>query len=318
MDIEIWTLELSETMHIQRGFETPELYRGGWVTIGNFDGVHRGHQSMLATLVARAHEARTHAVVLTFDPHPITLLRPNQTPPALSLLDHKLELFAQHGIDTVIIYPTDQALLKLTPEEFFRDIVLGQLSAVGLVEGPNFFFGRGRAGNVDTMRSLCDVAGLKFEVVPALIVRDRMASSSEVRALIASGQMAEAVEMLGHPYRIRGVVGTGAARGRTIGFPTVNLEAITTLLPPDGVYAGRCRIADETYSAAINLGPNPTFGESARKFEAHLLNFNGDLYGRTLDVDLVARVRDTARFESSEALTQQLKADLVTVRALSD
>ncbi len=305
-------------MHIQRGFETPELYRGGWVTIGNFDGVHRGHQAMLATLVARAREANAPAVVMTFDPHPITLLRPNQTPPALSLLDHKLELFEQHGIDTVIVYPTDQALLKLAPEEFFQDIVLGHLNAVGMVEGPNFFFGRGRAGNVDTLRSLCDVARRWFEVVPALIVCGRMVSSSEVRALIAAGQIAEAVEMLGHPYRVRGVVGTGAARGRTIGFPTANLDGITTLLPPDGVYAGRCRIDDQAYLTAINLGPNPTFGESARKFEAHLLDFRGDLYGRMLDIDLIARVRDTVRFESSEALKQQLNTDLLAVRTLAN
>ena len=305
-------------MHIQRGFETPDLYRSGWVTIGNFDGVHRGHQSMLATLVARAKEAHTHAVVLTFDPHPIELLRPNQTPPALSLLEHKLELFEQHGIDTVIVYPTDHALLKLTPDEFFQQIVLGKLNAVGLVEGPNFFFGRGRAGNVETLRSLCAAASRQFEVVPALIVRERMVSSSEVRTLIAAGQIAEAVEMLGHPYRIRGVVGAGAARGRTIGFPTANLQGITTLLPPDGVYAGQCRVGEATYSAAINLGPNPTFGESARKFEAHLLDFSGELYGQTLDVDLIARVRDTVRFASSEALSQQLKADLVTVRTLAN
>src|SRR5262245_8896821 len=123
-------------MHIQRGFQQPEQYRGGWVTIGNFDGVHRGHQSMLATLVSRAQSASAPAVVVTFDPHPIALLRPQYTPPALSLLDHKLELFKQHGVDAVIVYPTDHSLLQLGPEEFFRQIVVGELNAIGLVEGP--------------------------------------------------------------------------------------------------------------------------------------------------------------------------------------
>ncbi|MCX7423887.1 MAG: bifunctional riboflavin kinase/FAD synthetase [Planctomycetia bacterium] len=305
-------------MHIKRGFETPELYRDGWVTIGNFDGVHRGHQAMLATLVFRARETQTRAVVMTFDPHPITLLRPQQMPPALSLLDHKLELFEQHSIDTVIVYPTDHALLKLTPGEFFQNIVLDQLNAVGMVEGPNFFFGQGRAGNVETLRSLCERAARKFEVVPALIMQGRMVSSSEVRAFIAAGEIVQAVEMLGHPYRIRGVVGRGAARGRTIGFPTANLDGISTLLPPDGVYAGRCRVGGKAYLVAINLGPNPTFGESVRKFETHILDFAGDLYGRTLDVDLIARVRSTVRFESREALMQQLKADLIAVRTLAN
>ena len=305
-------------MHIQRGFQQPDQYRGGWVTIGNFDGVHRGHQSMLAKLVQRAHVARTPAVVMTFDPHPIALLRPQHTPPALSLLDHKLELFEQHGIDTVVIYPTDHALLQLTPDEFFQKIVLGELNAVGLVEGPNFFFGHHRAGNVESLKTLCEAAGRMLEVVPAVIVDGRMISSSEVRSRIAAGQIAEAVEMLGHPYRVRGLVGSGAARGRTIGFPTANLEEITTLLPPDGVYAGRCSINETAYPVAINLGPNPTFGEAARKFEAHLIGFDGDLYGQSLDVDFLARIRDVVRFESSDALKQQLNHDLETVRALAN
>jgi riboflavin kinase/FMN adenylyltransferase len=322
---------LQMKMHIQRGFQQPDQYRGGWVTIGNFDGVHRGHQSMLAALVARAHETHTPAVVLTFDPHPITLLRPNQTPPTLSLLDHKLELFERAGIDIVIVYPTDHALLRHTPEEFFQEIVIGELNAVGLVEGPNFFFGRGRAGNVQTLRALCDAAGRQLEVVSALIVRDHMVSSSEVRSLLAAGRMAEAVEMLGHPYRVRGVVGPGAGRGRTIGFPTANLEGIATLLPPDGVYAAVAFMAHAAcvpnigareprtlHAAAINLGPNPTFGELARKFEVHLLDFSGDLYGQTLDVDLLARVRDVVRFTSRDVLIQQLKDDLAAVRTLAN
>ena len=305
-------------MHIQRGFQKPDKYHGGWVTIGNFDGVHRGHQSMLATLVARAGAANAPAVVMTFDPHPIALLRPQQTPPALSLLDHKLELFAQHGIGTVVVYPTDHALLRLTPNEFFRDIVLGRLNASGLVEGPNFFFGHNRAGNVQTLRTLCDESNCSLEVVPAVIVNGRLISSSEIRSRIASGRISEAVEMLGHPHRVRGIVGVGAMRGRTIGFPTANLEGVTTLLPPDGVYAGTCDVGGKTYPAAINLGPNPTFGETARKFEAHLLGFAGDLYGQTLDVDLLARVRDVVRFESSDALKQQLNQDLESVRALAN
>lgn len=304
-------------MNVQRGFQQPEQYRGGWVTIGNFDGVHRGHQSMLKTLVARASSGGSAAVVLTFDPHPIALLRPHLTPPALSLLDHKLELFAEHHIDTVVVYPTNDRLLQLTPEAFFREIVLGELNAAGLVEGPNFFFGHHRTGNVQILQALCDASGRSLEIVPPVIMGGRMISSSEIRAEIASGHIAGAVEMLGHPYRLRGVVATGAARGRAIGFPTANLEGITTLLPPDGVYGGTCVVGATVYPAAINLGPNPTFGELARKFEVHLLDFTGDLYGQSLDVDLLARIRDVMRFESGDALRQQLKQDLNAVRALA-
>lgn len=304
-------------MHVQNGFGQQEHYRGGWATIGNFDGVHRGHQAMLASLVDRAREFGCPAVVMTFDPHPITLLRPQQTPPALSLLDHKLELFERAQVDCVIVYPTDRALLHLTPDEFFQSIVLGELNACGLVEGPNFFFGHHRAGNVETLRSLCSAAGRVLEVVPAVVMNGRMVSSSQVRSLIASGQIAEAVEMLGHPYRVRGVVESGAARGRTIGFPTANMTEISTLLPPDGVYAGCCRVDGVSYPTAINLGPSPTFGENSRKFEAHLIGFAGDLYGKILDVDLLARVRDVVRFESREALIQQLQADRIAVRGLA-
>jgi riboflavin kinase / FMN adenylyltransferase len=321
-------------MHIQRGFQQPEHYRGGWVAIGNFDGVHRGHQSMLATLVRRARESNTPAVVMTFDPHPIAVLRPHNTPSALSLLSHKLQLFERHGVDTVIVYPTDPALLALTPAEFFRDIVLGELQTVGLVEGPNFFFGHDRAGNVATLRMLCEASGRELDVVSAVFVRDRMVSSSEIRSLIASGRMADAVEMLGHPYCVTGVVGSGAGRGHTLGFPTANLFDIVTLLPPDGVYAGVCtvpspdrgghslhpqppQVASATFAAAINLGPNPTFGESARKFEVHLLEFSGDLRGHTLDVGLLARIRDTRRFDSVDDLRRQLEQDVAAVRAVS-
>ncbi len=321
-------------MYIQRGFQQPEHYRGGWVAIGNFDGVHLGHQSMLATLVRRARKSNTLAVVMTFDPHPIAVLRPHNTPSALSVLSHKLELFERHGVDTVIVYPTDPELLRLTPAEFFRDIVLGELQVVGLVEGPNFFFGHNRAGNVATLRMLCEASCRELDVVSAVFVRDRMVSSSEIRSQIASGDMADAVEMLGHPYFVTGVVGSGAGRGHTIGFPTANLFDIATLLPPDGVYAGVCsvpfqdrggrslhppptQVASSTFAAAINLGPNPTFGESVRKFEVHLIEFSGDLRGQTLDVGLLCRIRDTRTFDSVDDLRRQLEQDLAAIRSLA-
>jgi riboflavin kinase/FMN adenylyltransferase len=305
-------------MRIQRGFQQPADYRGGWLTIGNFDGVHRGHQSMLATLVAQARAAGRPAVLMTFDPHPIAILRPEQAPPALSLLEHRLELFERHGVDTAIVYPTDARFLQLTPQEFFQQIVLAEIDAAGLVEGPNFFFGQGRAGTVQTLRSLCAEAKRQIQIVSAVIVADRMVSSSEVRKLISAGDLALAVKMLGHPYRVRGAVVRGAARGRTIGFPTANLADVATLLPALGVYAGRCQVAGRVHPAAIHLGPNPTFGECEPKLEVHLLDFTGDLYGQTLDVDFLSQIRPVMRFDSSDALQQQLKSDLAAVRTLAN
>lgn len=305
-------------MKLLHGFEDPPAYRGGFVSIGNFDGVHRGHQGMIAALVRQARSADVPAVVLTFDPHPITLLRPGETPPSLSALPRKFELLTKCGVNCVIAYPTDHALLNLGPEEFFAQIVRGELDARGLVEGPNFYFGRRRAGDVAMLRSLCEAAGLTLEVVPPLKIGRRLVSSSEVRSLIARGNLSEAVSLLGHPYQVRGRVTRGDERGGKIGFPTANLQDVETLLPPDGVYAGIARPGDEEYPAAINLGPNPTFGEERRKFEVHLLDFTGDLYGRTLAVEFLERIRDTRPFAGTDELRTQVNQDIEQVRHTAD
>ena len=304
-------------MELQRGFDNPAAYRGGYVSIGNFDGVHRGHQSIVSVLVAQARQAGVTAVVLTFDPHPIHLLRPQHAPPSLSTIDRKAELLQGCGVDCVIAYPTDEALLDLTPEQFFERIIRSELNVLGLVEGPNFFFGRDRAGDIETLHSLCDGAGLSLDVVPALQFGDRMVSSSAIRSDIAAGRVSHAVDLLGHPYRLQGNAVKGAERGSVLGFPTANLEQIETLLPADGVYAGMAQVSGTSLAAAVNIGHNPTFDEAMRKVEVHLIDFNGDLYGERLEVDLFERVRDIVQFDSVEALKQQLLNDVEQVRAVA-
>ena len=304
-------------MELQRGFDNPAAFRGGYVSIGNFDGVHRGHQSIVSVLVAKARQAGVPAVVLTFDPHPIHLLRPQHAPPSLNAIDRKAELLQGCGVDCVIAYPTDEALLDLTPEQFFESIIRNELNVLGLVEGPNFFFGRDRAGDIETLHSLCDANGLSLDVVPALQFGERMVSSSAIRSDIAAGRMSHAVELLGHPYRLQGHVVKGAERGSDLGFPTANLEQIETLLPADGVYAGMAHVSGRTFAAAINIGHNPTFDEAMRKVEVHLIDFTGDLYGERLDVDLFERVRDIVQFDSVEALKQQLSSDIEQVGAVA-
>ena len=305
-------------MQLLHGFEQPEFFRGGYVAIGNFDGVHRGHQAMAARLVERARDANVPAVVLTFDPHPICLLRPDQAPPRLSTLEHKVELLARSGVDCVIAYPTDHALLELSPREFFDSIVRGRIAARGVVEGPNFFFGKDRAGNVDVLRTLCDESGLSLDVVAPVEVRGRLVSSSAVRKLIVAGEVGEAVELMGHPYQVRGQVVAGARRGRELGFPTANLDGVATLLPADGIYAGHTEIDERLYAVAVHLGPNPTFGENARKLEVHVIDFAGDLYGRTLAVDLLERVRGVMTFAGIEPLRAQLAQDVERARLVAN
>lgn len=304
-------------MKVFRSLKDSSAIRGGFVSIGNFDGVHRGHRSMIALLVARAREQSVPAVVFTFDPHPISLLRPESSPPPLSTLARKLELLDQCGVDAALVYPTDKALLELTPHEFFEQIIQESLAARGLVEGPNFFFGHNRAGDVVLLGELCRAAGITLEVVPPLAIGDMLVSSTEIRRLIQQGRVKTAGELLGACYRLQGTVIEGARRGRTIGFPTANLTGIDTVMPLDGVYAGRVDQGGSSYAAAINIGPNPTFSEQGRKVEVHLIDYRGDLYGRALAVDLIDRLRDTVPFAGIEALQNQLKRDVEQARALA-
>ena len=262
-------------MDRQTGFENREAYRGALLSIGNFDGVHRGHQQIISTLVAAARKIDRPAVVMTFDPHPIRILAPDRAPPQLSSLDRKAELLEDLGVDCLIAMPTDRALLDLSPDDFFSRIVRDEIAAAGLVEGENFCFGRDRAGTVETLERLCGDAGISLTVVDHVALNGDVVSSSAIRKAVTEGRLSDAVSMLGHPYRLRGRVVAGASRGSEIGFPTANLADVETLLPADGVYAGVGRVGGARYAAAVHLGSNPTFGESERKLEVHLIDYSG-------------------------------------------
>lgn len=269
---------------------------------------------MIAKLVERAHQDRVPAVVMTFSPHPISILRPEAAPSALTTLERKAELLADCGVDCVFAYPTDWALLRLAPDEFFQSIIVTKFQARGLVEGENFFYGHDRAGNVQTLSQACNVAGMSLDIIQPLRIGPRVVSSSVIRGLIAEGDVTTAGDLLGADYQLQGQVIAGAARGRTLGFPTANLVDIATEIPRDGVYAGRAIWRGTAYRAAINVGPNPTFAEQARKFEVHLLDFQGDLYGQSLAVEFVARLRETRPFASVDELRQQLQNDISDTR----
>lgn len=303
-------------MKVVRGFDDPSAFRGGFVSIGNFDGVHRGHRAMVGALIRSARQQDVPSVVFTFDPHPITVLRPQQAPPPLTTTERKLALFEQLGLDAVIVYPTDRALLDLSAAEFFHEVVRGKLSARGLVEGPNFYFGHDRLGNINSLQAFCDEVGIALEIIQPVIHHGQLVSSTEIRGLVLAGRVAEAGELLSEPYCVHGMVVHGAERGRTIGFPTANLDGIKTVLPPDGVYAGRCTHLGKVYPVGINIGPNPTFGESARKFEAHLDGFSGDLYGQKLEIEFLDRLRGTCPFAGVAALQEQLRQDMEQARTL--
>jgi riboflavin kinase / FMN adenylyltransferase len=295
----------------------PPDCRGGALSIGNFDGVHRGHVALLDELRRQASAVGGPAVALTFDPHPLELLRPDAFPPALTTVPERARLLESHGVDHVVILRTTQELLHLTAEEFFERVVRGHFATRAMVEGVNFGFGRGRGGNVETLAELCRRDGLALVVVPPLQWKNELVSSSRIRSALQAGDVRDAEECLGRPYRVSGIVATGQRRGRTLGFPTANLEQITTLIPADGVYAVRAWRGQQSWPAAANLGPNPTFGEHARKVEVHLIDFQGDLYAQELSIDFVERLRETRPFRGVDELLAQLRVDVERARTIA-
>jgi len=296
----------------------PPEHQGGAVAIGNFDGVHLGHARIIERLIAHARKIGGPAIVFTFDPPPARILRPAAAPPSPTTTERKLELLAALGVDTTIVYPTDQALLQLSAREFFSQIVERKLQARALVEGPNFFFGHDREGTIAVLTELCREAGLPLEIVEPVEIRGQLVSSSRVRGLLTEGRVDEVAEILTEPYRIRGLVARGAGRGTQIGVPTANLSQVSTLIPAPGVYAGRGWWSSQSWPAAINIGPNPTFGEESLKLEAHLIGAAQDFTGQWLDVDFLSRLRDIQRFPNVEALTKQLRVDIELARQVAE
>jgi riboflavin kinase / FMN adenylyltransferase len=288
--------------------------RDGGVAVGNFDGVHRGHASLIERLVEWAKEVGGPAVVLTFDPHPICLLKPDLAQPPLTTIERRAELLGRLGVDVVVAYPTDAALLGLSPREFFESIVVDALGAKAMVEGPNFFFGKDRAGDVGLLATMCQEKGISLDVMEAFCDAEKMISSSRVRNAVEQGDIARARELLTAPFRISGVVMHGDARGRQIGFPTANLGEIKTLLPRSAVYAATAVVGGQRWPAAVNIGARPTFGDAKIGVEAHLIGFSGDLYGQMIDLDLVARLRDIRPFGKIEELQEQLQRDVIEAK----
>lgn len=280
------------------------------LTIGNFDGVHRGHVAMLGRLKELSVQLGLPAVVVTFDPPPLAILAPERLPPRLTTVEQKVELLRAQGVDEVIVWPVSRELLSLTAEQFFEQIVCDQLKCRGIVEGPNFCFGRARGGNVEVLKRLGAAINVPVVIAEPSETGGAMISSSQIRSALSAGDVVQARELLGRPYAIEGTVVTGAQRGRLLGFPTANLSQVETLIPPLGVYAARTTIQGTAWPVALNIGPNPTFGEDQLKLEAHVIGYSGDLYGQTLSLQLLDQLRGVKKFSGVEELREQLERDL--------
>jgi len=298
----------------QADLHVPENALNGIVTVGNFDGVHRGHQQMLQTLREIASERSAPAVVVTFDPHPLSLLRPDAALPRLTTIEQRTALLRKYGADHVIVLPVTRQLLQMTADDFFDQVLVKQLSAAGIVEGPNFRFGRDRRGDVTRLANLCQGKDITLQVMQPVDDEGEMISSSRIRTLLGEARLCDAVAMTGHAHRISGVVSRGAGRGRQLGFPTANLTNIRVMLPTNGVYAGTADIAGKNYVAAVSIGPNPTFDDNRLKVECYLDGFTGDLYETKLNIDLFSAIRPLCSFNSVEELIQQIRTDVEECR----
>jgi riboflavin kinase/FMN adenylyltransferase len=285
------------------------------VTIGSFDGVHRGHQAVLAELSRVARERGLESLVVTFEPHPLEVVNPAAAPRLLTLPEEKLEEL-RAAVQRVEVLPFTAELARLGPEEFTREVLLRRFGVRQLVVGYDHGFGRERSGDVALLRRLGADAGFGVAEVDAVRDGGQPISSTLIRTAVAHGDLASAARWLGRPYSLRGVVQRGEGRGRTIGIPTINLAPPDPrkLLPPDGVYAARVVWRGSRYDAMMNQGPRPTFGVAERGLEAHLFDFSGELYGETVTVEWVRRLRDVQRFPSREALVAQLGRDAGAAR----
>lgn len=294
------------------------MSQGTVVTVGSFDGVHRGHLAVIAEVVRRARQGNLESLLVTFEPHPLDVVNPSAAPKLLTLPDEKQALLAQTALDRVAVLPFTGELAALAPEAFVQDVLRARYRMRELVVGYDHGFGRSRSGDVEVARRLGAAEGFGVGVVDAVRDDGQPISSTLIRTAVAHGDLDPAARWLGRSYGLLGVVERGAGRGRTIGVPTINLAppAERKLLPPDGVYAVRVVWRDGCRGGMMNQGPRPTFGVATRGLEIHLFDFAGELYGETVQVEWVRRLRATQAFASRDALMAQLAHDARAAREI--
>jgi|SRR5262245_26177394 len=289
------------------------------LTLGNFDGVHLGHQAIISRAVAVARERRGQAVVFTFEPHPLTVLAPARAPALLQPLAERLALLRDLGAAVAVVQRFTPRFARQTPAEFVTDWLLAHLDLGHVVVGHNVSFGKDRAGNTETLRTLGAAHAFSVESIGPVTVDGMEVSSTTLRRALQAGDVALATRLLGRRHRLRGRVTTGERRGRTLGFPTANLHVPPgLLLPADGVYAVLAGVEGEQIPGVLNIGERPTFGERRRTIETHLLDWTGDIYGRPMTLELVARIRGERAFAGVDALRAAITEDVAHARSILD
>jgi len=296
--------------NIDRKFRNPVL------TLGNFDGVHLGHQKIFKSVKEEAQKIDGEAIVFTFDPHPLQVLAPQRCPPPLTPFKKKLMLMEMVGIDVIIVATFDFDLANITPETFVEQILVDKIGAKKILVGYNYYFGKDRKGNVEMLIRLGRQFGFEVKVIEAVKVNDTPVSSSKIRELIQCGEMRQAAQLLGRNYRLIGKVIWGTGRGKELGCPTANLEIPNGLYPKTGVYAVEAILGNKTYPGVANVGYNPTFGENPLSVEVHILDFTRDIYGEEIQLIFLERIRDEEAFEDPDSLVGQMRKDIDVARKI--
>lgn len=291
-------------------------FRATVCTVGNFDGLHRAHQDLLHRVREAAAAAGAASLLVTFDPHPARVLKPELAPALLTTTEQKLELVAREGVDFAVVIRFDREFADLEPEAFVREILCGALRVKKLIVGPNFLFGRDRRGDVPFLQGIAPGTGPEVAVIRPLVHGDAPVSSSRIRTDLRAGDIESVRAMLGRPYFIDGTVVTGQKKGKTLGIPTANLDVLNEMLPPDGVYVTEIVHRGKRFGSVTNIGHRPTFPAAGHAVETHILDFGDSLYGEPVRLHFLARLREERRFAGVEDLRAQIERDIAAARRI--
>jgi len=291
-------------------------FPGSVITLGNFDGLHLGHQELVRKVVRRAKEMGARSIVVTFRPHPLKILAPEKCPPLISIYEEKIRLFEKLGIDVLVKIPFSLEFAKMTPGDFVKGILCDMLGAKEIFVGFNYRFGRGREGNIATLKTLGERLGFTVREVEQVSLDGEVISSTKIRHLLREGDVEHAARLLGRTYTITGIVVKGDGRGKELGFPTANIAPKHSIIPAHGVYAVRLLVRDRLYDGIANIGMRPTFDRNVLTVEVHIFDFNEDIYGEDISLYFIGKIRAEKKFGSAGELIQQIRTDVGVAKDL--
>jgi len=296
--------------------EIDKSFTNSIITLGNFDGLHLGHQELIKKIILRAKETGGLSMVVTFRPHPLKILAPEKCPPLISIYEEKIRLLEKLGIDVLVKIPFTLDFSAMEPRDFVHDILVDLLGAKEIFVGYNYRFGKGRKGNISMLKELGKELGFIVREVEQVSLNGEVVSSTRIRQLLINGEVEPAAKLLGRPYALCGIVIKGDGRGRGLGFPTANLASRHSIIPSNGVYAVRLFVRDKYYNGIVNIGMRPTFDAKSMAVEAHIFDFDEDIYGEEMTVYFAGKIREERKFGSAEALINQINADINSAKDL--